>query len=133
MKRLLPFLLVPMLAFAGWRVDSEAINSTAVANGTNCVVRFQIPNPHGAELKELSLFQLSTNAPTLTAAVTRVSYDLVNTSDVATVTSAGTNTFTTFYTSETARMFRVNDFLIVSATQTNVSFKARPVFLSYDE
>ena len=133
MKRLLPFLLAPMLAFAGWRVDSEDISSTAVANGTNCVMRFQIPNPHGAELKELSLFQLSTNAPTLTAAVTRVSYDLINTSAVATVVSAGTNTFTSLYAVETARMFRLNDFLVVSATQTNVSFKTRPVFLSYDD
>ena len=129
-RRLLLILLAAApLAMAGLRVDTPKEVSTAASNGTNCEATIQIQFPNGGELREVQLFNVSGTA---TVTVQRVSSDLLTTSLVTTVASAGTNTTTTLNTAETSKHFRCLDFLKATGSATNVTFGVRGVFIAYD-
>jgi hypothetical protein len=125
---LLAFILLPLALLAGGnRVDSETIiSSTSDATPTAFT---PIQFSKGGMLSDLTYFRANTNSPTQTAAVYRISYDLVVTNLITTVTSAGTNVFVSFAGTET--QFRYQDLFTVVGV-TGVTFRIRPTFVAYE-
>ena len=125
---LLAFILLPLALLAGGnRVDSETILSST--SGATPTAFTPIQFSKGGMLSDLTYYYANTNAPTQTASVYRVTYDLSVTTLVTTVVSAGTNVFKSFAGTET--QFRYQDLFSVVGV-TGVTFRIRPTFIVYE-